>query len=383
MRTQSITFPCLKALLLITLTTKTCYGFHSQHPRILQQMSVTCSETLHYVATSTPSTESTLEPSDERMDSVILEDARGHINPELAQLIFKWERDQRVNSEVRSGYSTREGLRWVKDLVRKTAGASARINLSSTMHTMSDDLIQEGVIALMQAMTSFEKESRPMQSFEVFAKERIQNALEDYLVTNQLASSSNSRKAALSVESTVEISDPLETHYSNQEEWEVREGLVLDNGQSVKPEELVGEFLDETLQYEGEDQMWVHQQQVAAPLRDSIPAKEEDDAMTGWLNDDGSSKDLTLDDMALRDMILYDVDSFLASTLDDLESQVIQLRFGLDTDTPKTQKEVAFELGLTVSRVRKLQRQALEKLRASYSTEYVAGANDSLNEDSV
>lgn len=309
---------------------------------------------------------------EQRHSAAILEDGRGHINPELAQLIFKWEREQQISSVVRSGHSTREGLRWVKDLVGKTA----------TSKVMSDeDLIQEGVIALMQAMTTFESESRPMQSFETFAKGRIRNALEDYLVTGKLASSTNSRKAALSVESTVEITDPLETHYSNQDEWEVREGLVLDNGQSVKPEASVEEFLDEALQYEGEDQMWVQQQQVAAPLRDSIPAIEEEDSTSGWFD---SETDLSLDDMALRDMILYDVDEFLANNLDDIESQVIQLRFGLDTVTPKTQKEVGFELGLSVNRVRKLQKQALEKLRASYSHQYLAEADEnSLQEDTV
>lgn len=308
---------------------------------------------------SIKSTDESSNNNNEGNPSAFLEDSKGHINPELAQRIFRWEREQRLNLNLRSGHSTREGLRWVQDLV-------ARADLGSDSQ---DDLIQEGVIALMQAMTKYEQEAKPAQTFEVFAKERIQDALEDYLIHNKLASSTNSRKSALSVETTVEISDPLETHYSNQDEWEVREGLVLDNGHSVKPDELVGDFLDENLQYEGEDQMWVQQQQVAAPLRDSIPASEDDDFLDGTM-------DLSLDDLAIRDMILYNVDEFLGSTLDDLESQVIQLRFGLDDDTPKTQKEVAYDLGISVSRVRKLQKQALEKLRDAYSKHYVDDEED-------
>jgi len=310
--------------------------------------------------------EATSGSSGSGSNGVFLEDSKGHINPELAQRIFRWEREQRLNLNLRSEHSTREGLRWVQDLVAQTnfAGES------------QDDLIQEGVMALMQAMTKYEQEARPTQTFETFTKERIQRALEDYQVHNQLASSTNSRKSALSFESTVEIADPLETHYSNQDEWEVREGLILDNGHGVKPDELVADFLDENIQYEGEDQMWVHQQQVAAPLRDSIPASEEDELLDG-------RQDLSLDDLALRDMILYNVDEFLSSTLDDLESQVIQLRFGLDDETPKTQKEVAYDLGISVSRVRKLQKQALQKLRHAYAKEYIDEEDQYYHEDSA
>lgn len=305
-----------------------------------------------------------------------LEDSNGHINPQLAQRIFRWEREQQLNVNLRSQFSTREGLRWVQDLVSRMA----------TPTSSKADLIQEGVVELMQAMTSYETEARPTESFERFAKSRIQRGLEDYQVNSKLASSTDRRKSALSVESTVEITDPLETHYSNQDEWEKREGLVLDNGQKVKPDELVEDFLDETLQYEGEDQMWVHQQQVAAPLRDSIPENQDEVAFLGLFGTDYSDDHiLSPDDAALRDMIIFNVDEFLCSTLDEIESQVIQLRFGLlDSDDPKTQKEVAYDLGITVNRVRKLQKEALGKLRNAYAKRYVNDEEDPhTHEDSV
>jgi RNA polymerase sigma factor (sigma-70 family) len=306
---------------------------------------------------------------DDESSHYFLEDSKGHISSELAQRIFRWEREQRLNLNVRSGVSTREGLRWVQDLIHTTD--------TSRSH---DDLIQEGVMALMQAMTTYELEARPTQTFETFAKERIQRALEDFQVTGKLASSTNSRRSALSVESTVEIADPIETYFSNQDEWEARKGLILDNGQGVKKGASVEEFLDEALQFEGEDQMWIQQQQVAAPLRDSIPSNEEDDATLGNELEKG---ELSLDDLALRDMIIYNVDEFLGSTLDDLESQIIQLRFGLDDDTPKTQREVAFDLDISVNKVRKLQKQALEKLRNAYSKQYVDEEDQYYHEDSV
>jgi RNA polymerase sigma factor (sigma-70 family) len=310
----------------------------------------------------------TTTTEEESKSSPFLEDGRGHINPELAQRIYTWEQEQGIRAEYR--HSTREGLRWVQDLVAQLSPSTGKSNAGN-----DDDLIQEGVIALMQSMTKYEHDSTdPNQTFEDFAKERIRLVLQDY----QTRKKSNNKRGTLSMESTVKIADPfLGTHYTNQDEWEVREGLVLDNGQGkgVKPDQLVEEFLDEALQYEGEDQMWVHQQQVAAPLRDSIPEQST-------LFEDSEP---TPDDLALTDMIRFNVDEFLGSTLEEDESQVIQMRFGFDTEdsNPMTQKEVAFELGLSVNKVRKLQTQALEKLRLAYAHRYVGDEEDHLWEDSV
>eukprot|EP00980_Cylindrotheca_fusiformis_P011437 scaffold2649_cov137-Cylindrotheca_fusiformis.AAC.12 len=288
-------------------------------------------------------------------ETPLLEDRKGHISTELAQRIYKWEKEQRLDKNLpQFEYSTRDGLRWVLDLV------NTQLNNNRTPDTdgKHEDLVQEGVIALMQAMKTFENQSRPQETFEDYAKNAIMRALEDYSWGVKTASTGGTQsKPALSMESTVEIADPLETHYSNQEEWEVRE-----------PEQ---EFVDQAVQYEGEDQMWVHQQQVAAPLRDMIPDGDKDEPL---LEGDAFNPD----DLALTDMIRYNVDEFLGSTLDDLESQVVQMRFGLDSvdGNPKTQKEVAYELSLTVSKVRKIQKQALEKLRTAYADRYISNDDD-------
>ena len=323
----------------------------------------------------------------------ILEDEKGHINPELAQRIWKWEKQQRLNLDLPDfeNYSTRAGLRWVKDMVKSTLKSS---NVASTTTTtmppnaqrrsLHDDLTQEGVIGLMQALKTFEQHARPNESFETFAKAQIQIALEAFTLERAKGMGTptgTGKRHPLSMESTVEIADPLETenYYYNQEEWEVREGLVLDNGKSVDREELVQDFLDESLQYEGEDQMWIHSQSVAAPLRDSIPDSTddiEDSIMDEILKENQTT---TPDDVALTDMILYNVDDFLGNTLDEIESQIILMRFGLDDGTPKTQKEISYDMGLTVSKVRKLQKAALGKLRAKFTERYVS--NDTGHED--
>jgi len=296
------------------------------------------------------------QPQDVEFAS-LFEDDRGHINPELAQRIYKWEQDQRLSQNLpKFQYSTRQGLRWVLDYVKDG----------------DEDLMQEGVIALMQAMTDFERKAPSKVTFEAYCKRHIQRALNEYEGLRQ-QQRRRSGKAPLSVESTIQIDDPLETtHYTNQDEWEAREGLVLDNGQGVKaakPEDevLVEDFLDESIQYEGEDQMWVQQQQVAAPLQHSIPDGDTDNEPSLFGGEDGDGNDI--DDRFLADMIRFDVDQFLGSTLEDLESQVIQMRFGLGEE-PMTQKQVAFELGLSVAKVRKLQKQALEKLRNAYADRY-------------
>jgi RNA polymerase sigma factor (sigma-70 family) len=367
--------------------TSVCAFVHRRQARQQQQQQrqqqyISSSSALTMIATNKNENDIVVE-----IQQSLLEDGKGHINPELAQRIWKWEQEQRLNLDMRPHDSTRQGLRWVSDMVGQIVrNRNKRSTVSKTTATTRpsgvvepqeddrhDDLIQEGVMALMQAMTNYERQARPSQSFEAFAKLRIQHALEDYVVNIGL----NQRKRTLSMETTVEISDPLETHYSNQDEWEVREGLVLDNGKNVKPDQLVQGFLDEALQYEGEDQMWVHQQQVAAPLRDSIPEQEQQ-------NDNlYESSSPTPDDLALRDMIRFNVDEFLGTSLEELESQVIQMRFGFDSEdgNPKTQKEVAFELDLTVNKVRKLQKQALQKLRDAYANRYVNNNKEEDDED--
>jgi RNA polymerase sigma factor (sigma-70 family) len=313
----------------------------------------------------------------------ILEDEKGHINPELAQRIWKWEKQQRLNLDLSDfeNYSTRAGLRWVKEMVKITLKSSNVVSATATKpdvqrRSLRDDLIQEGVIGLMEALKTFEQQSRPDQSFESFAKTQIQIALDAFTLERAKGMGTptgTGKRHPLSMESTVEIADPLETenYYYNQDEWEIREGLVLDNGKSVKREELVGDFLDEALQYEGEDQMWIQSQSVAAPLRDSIPElidTSEDSIMGDILR---GNQSISPDDLALTDMILYNVDDFLGNTLEEIESQIILMRFGLDDGTPKTQKEISYELNLTVSKVRKLQKLALGKLRAKFTERYI------------
>lgn len=51
------------------------------------------------------------------------------------------------------------------------------------------------------------------------------------------------------------------------------------------------------------------------------------------------------------------------ATLSDREAQVLQLRFGLDNDQPRTLEQVGQELGVTRERIRQIETKALRKMR--------------------
>jgi RNA polymerase sigma factor (sigma-70 family) len=61
-------------------------------------------------------------------------------------------------------------------------------------------------------------------------------------------------------------------------------------------------------------------------------------------------------------MLPDEVDRFL-TRLSDEERQVLRLRYGLDRGEPRTQGEVGEELSLTAERVRRIERDAIGKLR--------------------
>lgn len=55
----------------------------------------------------------------------------------------------------------------------------------------------------------------------------------------------------------------------------------------------------------------------------------------------------------------------MAAVLTDQERQVITLRYGLDGEKPKRQREVALSCGISRSYISRIEKRALEKLRAA------------------
>jgi RNA polymerase primary sigma factor len=78
------------------------------------------------------------------------------------------------------------------------------------------------------------------------------------------------------------------------------------------------------------------------------------------------------DERVLRESFMVAMADAL-SELPDRERQVLELRFGLSDDRPKTLREIGELLGLSRERVRQIESRALNKLRRSHKTQSLAG----------
>lgn len=99
-------------------------------------------------------------------------------------------------------------------------------------------------------------------------------------------------------------------------------------------------------------------------------------SMNETIDTDKDGNPLTyLDIIKIDDTIADDLDlkikitrtaEYIRSELNDREREIIILRYGLGTDAPITQREVALKLGISRSYVSRIEKSALEKLRAKF-----------------
>jgi RNA polymerase primary sigma factor len=96
--------------------------------------------------------------------------------------------------------------------------------------------------------------------------------------------------------------------------------------------------------------------------------------------EDGEFRDIIPDDKTTApDEIVQDEETLshmleLVDRLDERERTILRLRFGLNGERPHTLEEVSQTIGRTRERVRQIQNQALEKLRAMLEEEGVETA---------
>jgi RNA polymerase sigma factor (sigma-70 family) len=322
----------------------------------------------------------------ERSEFNILEDKFGHVNRELAERIWTWEQERRQERNLpKLEYSVRAGLRLVEDMVQDIDDV---------------DMIQEGLTALLDAMSDYR--SQPDHDFETYAKKRIQERLAEYrnedrpvkvpaaisevverarvlhtkyrswsrvareldmpLERLQQYAQLANRKTLLSMERTVEVRKPWlddRVQTVDQDVWELQSGKLLDNGEKVQKDELVEDYLDETINTEGDDDSYIQQEQIAGRLQDVIP-----------------SDDPSPDDIILQELIESDLQSFLRSALNEQEITVIRSAYGLGDTPPQSAQAIAKTIQVKPSEVRVILETSLKKLRESYVQRFVQDDED-------
>ena len=98
-------------------------------------------------------------------------------------------------------------------------------------------------------------------------------------------------------------------------------------------------------------------------LEQQLFADEQDDRRIGELLADVSAP--SPEEVVVRSFFADDVQRILAEILSPRELRVIELRFGMGMDEEQTLVQAGRELSVTRERVRQIEKQAIQKLRAS------------------
>lgn len=103
-------------------------------------------------------------------------------------------------------------------------------------------------------------------------------------------------------------------------------------------------------------------QQNEVSLSDSIDADKDDNALQ--LMDVVGMDDTMLDDLHDRESAVL-LRRLVKEKLTPRESEIIRLRYGLGGSLPLTQREVASFFGISRSYISRIEKKALEKLKAA------------------
>ncbi len=197
------------------------------------------------------------------------------------------------------------------------------------------DLIQEGNLGLMKAVSKFEYE-RGFR-FSTYAtwwiRQTISRAIADQGRTIRVP---------------VHMTDRIRTMYK------VSHKLEQDLGRPPTADELSGAMEMDTDRVE-----WM--QQVSwAPISLESPVGDEEDSEFGMFVEDDLTPppSQTAYENLLRDRVAQ-----VLSTLTPREERILKLRFGLENGHPYTLEEVGQKFGLTRERIRQIEGKALRRLR--------------------